>query len=774
MLKPTDLGLPQKFSDWRSEQYRAFVGAAGCDKYAYLIDAPTGIGKSLVAAAIQKLHGKTHVYLVNTKQLQDQILKDFPYAKTMKGRVNYPCARFPKQFPEVTANDCTSTTNFPCELREACPYIRAKMVALHAELAVLNYTYFLYECNFVGGEDRQSFSNIGPVICDEVDALEDELMSYTSLTVTAKQLEHLGIEPPRYKTKFESWRDWANPSLDKVAHSIEELESTVCNPSGWGVYDTSAMRKLSAFRRLAGKLDFFIREVNDTWVWYPGEDLWEFKPVWISKYADGVMWRHVPRMYGMSATILDPRQLDRNIGLTNVNLNRYYDYICMSSPFSKECRPVYYQPVANITNKTLKEEIPKLLRAIDSILSKHSDDKVLIHTVSYQIAKYILDNSSYRKRLRSHNTFNRAQVLDEFKRSNYPLVLVSPSMDRGVDLPNDECRAVIIAKVPFPYLGDPQIAKRLYSSKDGRQWYAHRTVSTIIQMAGRGVRSIDDYASCVAPDTKILTSELRWVLASHLKENEGVLCFDEQPIGLGKKNTRYWRRGIVLATGLRAIPCYKLTLADNTVLICTYNHKWLVRRLNSSVWEETKNLTVGSELLRYIRPWVTGTSYTHGWVSGFADGEGTYSAGLGKRNPNVNHIVISQNEGPELDNLRRALGELSFAYSCTPNGTGVHLYVNGGLEEKLRFLGEIRPGRLLRKFYDSNFSSMLRAMDTVNVECIEYIGSQEVVTLQVDRGTYFAEGFGAHNTYILDEQFGRLYSENRRLFPSWFAEAIVE
>ena len=43
-------------------------------------------------------------------------------------------------------------------------------------------------------------------------------------------------------------------------------------------------------------------------------------------------------------------------------------------------------------------------------------------------------------------------------------------------------------------MGDPQISKRLYSSKDGRFWYAYQTIKTVIQMAGRGVRAKDDYA----------------------------------------------------------------------------------------------------------------------------------------------------------------------------------------------------------------------------------------------------------------------------------------
>jgi Rad3-related DNA helicase len=68
-------------------------------------------------------------------------------------------------------------------------------------------------------------------------------------------------------------------------------------------------------------------------------------------------------------------------------------------------------------------------------------------------------------------------------------------LDRGVDLPDEQCRVVIIAKVPYPYLGDRQVNARLHS-KGGQVWYNVQTVRSIVQMTGRGVRHEDDW--CVS------------------------------------------------------------------------------------------------------------------------------------------------------------------------------------------------------------------------------------------------------------------------------------
>ena len=58
-----------------------------------------------------------------------------------------------------------------------------------------------------------------------------------------------------------------------------------------------------------------------------------------------------------------------------------------------------------------------------------------------------------------------------------------------------------MAKVPFPYLGDPQVSKRMHMP-GGKQWYAVQTVRTIVQMTGRGVRSKDDWCATYVLDSQ--------------------------------------------------------------------------------------------------------------------------------------------------------------------------------------------------------------------------------------------------------------------------------
>jgi len=53
------------------------------------------------------------------------------------------------------------------------------------------------------------------------------------------------------------------------------------------------------------------------------------------------------------------------------------------------------------------------------------------------------------------------EVIKFHETSPHPTVLISPSMMEGVDLADDMSRFQILCKVPFPYLGDAAIKKRM-------------------------------------------------------------------------------------------------------------------------------------------------------------------------------------------------------------------------------------------------------------------------------------------------------------------------
>jgi Rad3-related DNA helicase len=160
-----------------------------------------------------------------------------------------------------------------------------------------------------------------------------------------------------------------------------------------------------------------------------------------------------------------------------------------------------------MSRRLIKRTAPKTLPILEKIIEHHKYEKGLIHTHNYKCQKYIIRNLK-NPRLLGHTPRNREYVLGEFESSKEPMILVSPSMSEGVDLPYEKCQFQVIYKIPFPYLGDKQINQR--KNLDPK-WYAYKTIMTLLQAYGRGMRAEDDYC-----ETYILDGNFRMLLRNPL------------------------------------------------------------------------------------------------------------------------------------------------------------------------------------------------------------------------------------------------------------------
>jgi Rad3-related DNA helicase len=261
---------------------------------------------------------------------------------------------------------------------------------------------------------------------------------------------------------------------------------------------------------LTEKIAFIKQEISDcnrfceniiydpySWVFDYNRDykLIQFKPLKIDNYAKNTLFKYADVCIFMSATILDYRFFCKCLGIAEDEIYA----IRRKSPFDFRRNPVKSYDEFNLSHKTIKESAPKTLETIRSILAKHKDEKGIIHSVSTACKDYLIDSID-NPRLIEHNTQNRAEILEQFKSSNEPLVLVSPSMREGVDLPGDLCRFQIIYKLPYPDLADKQILLRANADED---WYNYKTALSLIQTYGRGMRSEDDYCTSYFIDSRI-------------------------------------------------------------------------------------------------------------------------------------------------------------------------------------------------------------------------------------------------------------------------------
>lgn len=168
-----------------------------------------------------------------------------------------------------------------------------------------------------------------------------------------------------------------------------------------------------------------------------------------------------------------------------------YTTIRVPMTFPIENRRIHIAPVADMAKRHEATSRPLMAKALHRILELYPDQRVLVHTVSYDLANYLHGEIGSDRCLRYTSAQGREHTLRRF-RMVPGAVLLAPSMDRGIDLAGEACRVVVVAKVPFPYLGDRRVSARLRMA-DGQTWYTVQTVRTLVQMCGRGVRSAEDW-----------------------------------------------------------------------------------------------------------------------------------------------------------------------------------------------------------------------------------------------------------------------------------------
>lgn len=524
-----------------------------------MLDAPTGAGKTIIGEAVRQVVRSQNqamrqaLYLCTTKSLQTQFLHDFSYAKLIKGRSNYPTFDEPDLFRamgdrRIDASHCTKKSfeaaDLPlcaqCVIADAdaqlgwidsheegegevrvqhchfchpwqhCPYEIAKSAALRADLAVGNTAYMLTEANYVGRFGFQEYlgkPQFPLFIIDEADTLESVLMGFVEVSLSARSIQEYGIGIPQLVSKPDSWLTWLVSAKDKLTVLAkrygEEVDTYVNDPP-----PLRTKRKAERITRDLQTLIYAekaLRTEPDNWVLDGYQDGGvTLKPVTIASHARRLLWQHSTKFLLMSATVISPDQMAQDLGLSE----QEWGFVEVDSNFPPERRPVNVISKANMTNKTKDTEWPKMVRAVSEVLDLHPAERVLVHTVSYPWTRHLHDalrSTPHGPRLLSYeDAASRESTLETYK--NRPnAVLLAPSLDRGIDLPYDLCRVVIITKVPYPNLGDKQINKRFFGTgASGRNWYFTETVRSIVQMTGRGMRHRDDY--CI---TYILDSQFR-------------------------------------------------------------------------------------------------------------------------------------------------------------------------------------------------------------------------------------------------------------------------
>lgn len=468
---------------YREGQEQALEFIANSDKRFLAINAPTGSGKSIIG--FDGLEAP-FFYLCSSIHLEHQLLEDFPEARVLKGKGNYPCHIF--ESPDL------------CVLKKKCfdcPYEQAKKEALASDYTILNYHYFLYATNYT-----EFGSKVRNIICDEADQLESILTEFISFNFMFKSLDRLNLlkSRPSKKTKIEAFIPWIDELFEVSHRELRLLEPELDAMSDKRYYtkeDNDFLRRCRRIENVHSKAGFLrSQELSDeNWIYYSSDEFVQCKPLWLTRdLADRFLFDKGKRFLFMSATLPAKSILCNLYGIDPEEM----DYEELPHPFPVENRPIIYKPAFSLTNKSeVDDEV--IRKSVMDILESESD-KGIIHTSSYALAKRLRGVSD---RLIFHDSTDKNEKFQRFLDSSDG-VFVSPSSIRGVDLKYDLCRWAIVLKCLYLDLGDYHTAQRLYASGQwGSVWYTSQAIDNIIQAAGRIVRNYDDWGKVYILDKQV-------------------------------------------------------------------------------------------------------------------------------------------------------------------------------------------------------------------------------------------------------------------------------
>ena len=292
----------------------------------------------------------------------------------------------------------------------------------------------------------------------------------------------------------------------------------------------------------------------------------------------------------------------------------------------------------------------------------------------------------------------------------------------------------------------------------------HHEVMLVGQNPGKN-EDLEGRPFCVDENTKVLMADLSWRSIKDVKIGNQVLSCDEfggyREFGASHTDNRRLRVATVTKKITQVADCIRLSTPDGS-LILTPDHKVLTRyasRSHTSRWLEAGRCVLGkkhrSALSFMFKPWGQRDGYDAGWLAGFFDGEGhvTKRSATAQSKRSVLTVGVGQKQGALSDRVQWLLHCRGFTTYMNGeqrcyNGTIMeHIVIKGGIREQLRFLGTIRPWRLLDKvkiMLSTGDTPAVKATASVLTDKV-HIGQRTVVDIQTTSGTFIANGFIVHN-----------------------------
>ncbi len=463
------------------------------DRRVFVLDAPTGVGKSAIGVAAATYCGSAFITSPQNA-LVKQYENDYRRLSTVIGKANYECRNFNFHGRPVFMDerDCQTAEDWNEDLhKKVCrDYIPARNEFWRGPLSATNVDFLFWaHCpeNLADNSADNSAEDLGRprrrlLVVDECHGLEKKLIDLGTIKITPAHCARVGYDMLRF------------PRLpnqqSKAEAALREYQAQIAHTQ----FDTP--KQARTYKMESDQIDVAL-ESGDWYYWTLDVNGFAVCPMNAS-VAAAKLFARADKLLFMSATTGRADAFLSGLGIPET------EAVCLSveSPFPVKNRILSYRPAAYMTKKNYTQSLPQMQHACREIIRHYPNDKGLVLCQSYPMQLDLARGfKEFGARILTHTKDDREELIAQHCESAEPTVLLGVAMFEGIDLKDARARFLIFPKMPYPNLGDPYVAER---KRRDEQWYAQQVALAIVQGAGRVVRSDTDYADIYMLDSCFL------------------------------------------------------------------------------------------------------------------------------------------------------------------------------------------------------------------------------------------------------------------------------
>lgn len=407
---------------------------------------------------------------------------------------NTPDPNSPFQFKERDVIFCDECHNIP-GIVEGNVHARIKSSDLNMILDIYNYVY-AKKINLFNFDDQSQDKDENWVLNTTPEEITKE---FDSILHILTNIESRKDEDDEAVSRYHNLLENLIPVCESIRNAIIERKN---NKESLAEVDLKIFSIVNEFRNYANEFSDYYELIKICGKDYQLKELSKsFKTNEVTVTfrclkEDYLVYKYLLQKANyrvlLSATVGGHDAFDENMGFKYTE-DKKSEMVVIPSTFDFEASPIYFWNKFKMSMKEKDISFEHLKTAVYSICkTKFKDHKGIVQTGSYDLAKRLYDDAPYevKRRMLLYNGSREKNMMIKLHQESVNTILVGPTLNEGIDLPGEQCRFIIILKVPYPSLGDKYVKEKL---KLYPLWYNSKTSNDIIQGIGRGIRYNGDW-----------------------------------------------------------------------------------------------------------------------------------------------------------------------------------------------------------------------------------------------------------------------------------------